>query len=93
MVECLTLWLTNLLCRGGAALEEEREALFAAIPALPGTLILVSKETGLGVHPVGELARRFCDEAGITHQRLVALCNRVTLTIAGLVLTLKDEGP
>lgn len=94
LVECLTLWLTHLLCSAEAeALAREREALLAALPGLPGQVILVGNETGLGVIPVDALSRRYCDEAGVLHQRLAALCDRVILTAAGLPLTLKGPTP
>ncbi len=60
-----------------------------ALPALPGHVILVSNEVGLGVVPMGELTRRFCDEAGRLHQELARVCDRVTLVAAGLPLVLK----
>lgn len=90
VVDCLTLWLTNLLIKNnGADYATQREALLTALPHLPGHIILVSNETGLGVTPLGELTRRFCDEAGWLHQALAGLCERVTLTVAGLPITLK----
>lgn len=92
VVDCLTLWLSNLLCAGDAALVvRERDALLDTLPALPGQLILVGNETGLGVVPLGELTRRYVDEAGRLHQALAARCYRVVMTIAGLPLTLKGE--
>jgi adenosylcobinamide kinase/adenosylcobinamide-phosphate guanylyltransferase len=60
---------------------------------LPGDLILVSNETGLGVVPLGELSRRFVDESGEIHQCLATLCDRVTLAVAGLPHTLKGTHP
>lgn len=90
IVECLTLWLTNLLCAPDAALlEQEMDRLYAALPQLPGGLILVSNEVGLGVVPLGALSRRFVDVAGGLHQRLAALCDQVMLLVAGLPITLK----
>lgn len=92
IVDCLTLWLSNLLTADDAALlARERDALLDALPALPGVLILVSNETGLGIVPLGELTRRYVDEAGRLHQALAARCARVVLTVAGLPLTLKGE--
>jgi adenosylcobinamide kinase/adenosylcobinamide-phosphate guanylyltransferase len=67
----------------------ERAALLAALPELPGKTILVSNETGMGIVPLGELTRRYCDEAGWLHQELAARCDEVLLTVAGLPLTLK----
>ena len=89
VVECLTLWLTNLLCDAAERLERERQSLLDVFPALAGHIILVSNETGLGVVPLGELSRRFVDASGELHQRLATLCDRVTLTVAGLSHTLK----
>jgi len=92
LVDCLTLWLTNLLCSDDAgALAREREALLATLPSLPGDIILVSNETGLGIVPADPLSRRFCDEAGRLHQVLAALCDRVIFTVAGLPQVLKGE--
>ncbi|MEJ2454769.1 MAG: bifunctional adenosylcobinamide kinase/adenosylcobinamide-phosphate guanylyltransferase [Candidatus Thiodiazotropha sp.] len=92
LVECLTLWLTNLLLDPDpACFRREREALLKALPQLPGTIILVGNETNLGVTPMGELSRRFCDESGWLHQALAQICERVLLTVAGLPLTLKGE--
>ncbi|MFW9269983.1 bifunctional adenosylcobinamide kinase/adenosylcobinamide-phosphate guanylyltransferase [Pseudomonas sp. D2-30] len=90
LVDCLTLWLTNLLMLDDAdRLVAEREALLDCISALPGEVIFVSNETGMGVVPLGELTRRYVDEAGWLHQALAERCQRVVLTVAGLPLTLK----
>ena len=92
LVECLTLWLTNLLlAHDPGRYLREREALLATLPTLPGRIILVGNETNLGVVPLGELSRRFCDESGRLHQALAQICERVLLTVAGLPLTLKGE--
>ena len=90
LVDCLTLWLSNLLAAGGERLRYEKQALLETLPILPGYLILVSNEVGQGIVPVNPLARRFRDEAGWLHQALARCCERVTLTVAGLPLTLKD---
>ncbi|WP_027591183.1 bifunctional adenosylcobinamide kinase/adenosylcobinamide-phosphate guanylyltransferase [Pseudomonas sp. RL] len=90
LVDCLTLWLTNLLMLDDPArLAVERQALLETLPELPGRIILVSNETGLGVVPLGELTRRYVDEAGWLHQALAAACQRVTFTVAGLPMELK----
>lgn len=90
LVDCLTLWLTNLLCaQDERRLGEERDALLAALPGLPGRIILVGNETGMGIIPLGELSRRFCDEAGRLHQELAQRCDRVIFTVAGLPHILK----
>jgi len=91
LVDCLTLWLTNLLCvEDEQRLQTEVAALLKTLPILPGHIILVSNETGMGVVPLGELTRRYCDEAGRLHQAIALTCDRVILTVAGLPLTLKD---
>jgi adenosylcobinamide kinase/adenosylcobinamide-phosphate guanylyltransferase len=90
LVDCLTLWLSNLL--GDAddkRLGREREALLDVLPGLPGELLFVSNEVGLGVVPMGELTRRFVDEAGRLHQAMAARCERVLFVAAGLPLPLK----
>lgn len=89
LVDCLTLWLTNLLHSDTAVFDRERAALLAALPELPGQTILVSNETGMGVVPLGDLTRRYCDEAGWLHQELATRCEQVLLTVAGIPLTLK----
>ncbi|MBP5075847.1 bifunctional adenosylcobinamide kinase/adenosylcobinamide-phosphate guanylyltransferase [Pseudomonas chlororaphis] len=90
LVDCLTLWLTNLLLLEDAKrLASEREALLQCLASLPGEIIFVSNETGMGVVPLGELTRRYVDEAGWLHQALAERCQRVVLTVAGLPLTLK----
>lgn len=90
LVDCLTLWLSNLLLHDdGRRLPAERDALLATLPILPGEIILVGNETGLGVVPMGELSRRYCDEAGWLHQALAAQCERVVFTVAGLPMLLK----
>lgn len=90
LVDCLTLWLTNLLMLDDPQrLGVEREHLLDCLASLPGEIIFVSNETGLGVVPLGELTRRYVDEAGWLHQALAERCQRVVLTVAGLPLTLK----
>jgi len=92
LVDCLTLWLANLLLAAG---DERPElpaavcALFEVLPQLPGQIVLVSNEVGSGIVPVAALARRFADEQGRLNQRVAALCERVTLVVAGLPLALK----
>ena len=93
LVDCLTLWLTQLLCDvSEAELQHEVDALLTVLPTLPGQIILVSNETNMGIVPLGELSRRYCDEAGRLHQRVGALCERVILTVAGLPLVVKNVG-
>lgn len=90
LVDCLTLWLSNLL--GDPNPERflrERDALLQVLPELPGDILFVSNEVGLGIVPLGELSRRFVDEAGRLHQALGAHCGRVIFVAAGLPLVLK----
>lgn len=90
LVDCLTLWLTNLLLSDEPQLlEQQLTALYECIAELPGQLILVSNETGLGIVPLGELSRRYVDQAGWMHQRLAQLSQRVIFTVAGLPHVLK----
>ena len=92
LVDCLTLWLTNLLCaEDETQLRQEVSALLDVLPTLPGQIILVSNETGMGVVPLGELTRRYCDEAGRLHQAVAQCCEQVILTVAGLPLNLKGQ--
>jgi adenosylcobinamide kinase/adenosylcobinamide-phosphate guanylyltransferase len=86
LVDCLTLWLTNVLL---AEREDEIDQLLSALPVLPGRVILVSNEVGWGIVPENALARRFRDEAGRLNQHIAALCDRVTFVAAGLPLVLK----
>jgi len=91
LVDCLTLWLTNLLMLDDPArLAEERDALLECLDGLPGRILLVSNETGLGVVPLGELTRRYVDEAGWLHQAVAERAQRVTFMVAGLPMTLKN---
>lgn len=92
LVDCLTLWLTNLLCKEQEDfMADEIQQLLVLVPQLQGQLIMVSNETGLGVTPMGQLSRDFLDTSGELHQLVAALCDRVTLTVAGLPLSLKDD--
>ena len=92
LVDCLTLWLTNLLMLDDEArLNRECEALLACLQKLPGRVILVSNETGLGVVPMGELTRRYVDAAGLLHQAVAERCDRVLFTVAGLPMLLKGD--
>ncbi|MBH3339372.1 bifunctional adenosylcobinamide kinase/adenosylcobinamide-phosphate guanylyltransferase [Pseudomonas mendocina] len=92
LVDCLTLWLTNLLMlEDPQRLDAERETLLNCVAELPGRILLVSNETGLGVVPLGELTRRYVDEAGWLHQALAERSQRVVFTVAGLPMVLKGE--
>ncbi len=86
IVDCLTLWLMNVIDRNFAA---ERQALLDALPGLPGEVLFVANEIGLGIVPLGEETRRFRDEAGRLNQDIAAACERATFVAAGLPLPLK----
>jgi adenosylcobinamide kinase / adenosylcobinamide-phosphate guanylyltransferase len=93
IVDCLTLWLANLLALGDRkVLEGERDALNSAVSEASGTLVLVSNEVGSGIVPANELARRFRDEAGFLHQELARLCDQVVWMVAGLPVVVKAAG-
>lgn len=90
LVDCLTLWVSNLLAQEDTRrFAQEREALATSLATLPGEILLVSNEVGLGIVPMGELTRRFVDEAGRLHQTLARECERVLFVAAGLPLVLK----
>ncbi len=92
LIDCLTLWLTNLLMHDDTdCLQRECDALLASLPHLASDLVIVSNETNMGVIPMGTLSRRFCDEAGQLHQELAKICDRVILTVAGLPHALKGN--
>jgi len=90
LVDCLTLWLSNLLAGDEAGFRRERAALLETLPGLPGTVVMVSNEVGQGIVPMNPLARRFVDEAGWLHQDLARICGRVVWVVAGLPQTLKE---
>lgn len=87
LVDCLTLWLTNLML-GEQDIAQATAALLAAL-ARPAPTVVVSNEVGLGIVPDNALARRFRDEAGILHQRIAAQADAVTLMVAGLAVKVK----
>ncbi|MBK7354828.1 bifunctional adenosylcobinamide kinase/adenosylcobinamide-phosphate guanylyltransferase [Propionivibrio sp.] len=102
LVDCLTLWLSNLLFAGEAArqaesgqpidcplLEREVQALIDTLPQLPGKIVIVSNEVGWGIIPMAAVSRLFADEQGRLNQRVAKVCDKVTMVAAGLPLTLK----
>ncbi|HCS71532.1 MAG TPA: bifunctional adenosylcobinamide kinase/adenosylcobinamide-phosphate guanylyltransferase [Rhodospirillaceae bacterium] len=90
LVDCVTLWLSNLMAAGRDA-ESEVETLARGLTGLAGPVVLVSNEVGLGVIPANALARSFADAAGLANQRLAACADRVVFTAAGLPLVLKGH--
>jgi len=92
LVDCLTLWVTNLLLNDDSSLlKNETDKLIKILPALSGNIIFVSNETSMGIIPESKLARQFCDETGMLHQKLATLSSRVILTVAGLPHVLKGS--
>ncbi|CAM3607362.1 Bifunctional adenosylcobalamin biosynthesis protein CobP [Vibrio aerogenes CECT 7868] len=94
LVDCLTLWLSNALFgtaegETGHAWSAVKAAFLQTLSELPGQVLLVSNEVGCGVVPMGEISRRYVDEAGWLHQAIAAQVAKVTLVTAGLPLTLK----
>ncbi len=92
LVDCLTLWLTHLLCSlDDAAGAQAQQAFLDGLAQLPGHLIMVSNESSLGIVPMGALSRRFTEQAGRLHQAVAAQADRVILTVAGLPHVLKGD--
>ncbi len=90
LIDCMSLWLSNLLHIGGEQLQIQREAFLEQIQVYPGPLVIVSNETGLGTIGMDPLTRKFCDELGWLNQALAQRCQRVMMAVAGLPLILKD---
>lgn len=101
LVDCLTIWLSNLLFSEHRAFPDvglikppvlfdaERQDFLQAIEAVKGDLVMVSNEVGMGIVPQGAVSRWFVDEAGRLNQAVAACCERVLLVAAGLPLQLK----
>lgn len=89
LVDCLTLWLSNILELEERQGQHELDALLLTIPQLAAEVILVSNEVGWGIVPGHPLARQFRDAAGRLHQDLAVHCDRVSLLVAGIPLKVK----
>ncbi|WP_035485663.1 bifunctional adenosylcobinamide kinase/adenosylcobinamide-phosphate guanylyltransferase [Geminicoccus roseus] len=90
LVECLTLWLTNLMV-AEQDVPAASDELVAILPGLPGRVVLVSNEVGQGIVPMNAMARAFVDHAGRLHQRIAAIAATVTLVTAGIPWELKGR--
>jgi adenosylcobinamide kinase / adenosylcobinamide-phosphate guanylyltransferase len=90
LVDCLTLWLSNLLL-AGVDIERQSERLTALVPLLGGPVIFVANEVGLGIVPDNALARAFRDHAGRLNQAVAASVDAVIFIAAGLPLILKPR--
>lgn len=95
VVDCVTVWVGSRVLRRdrdeAVLADADRIATLAARP--PWDLTLVTNEVGDGVHPETAEGLRFRDLLGLVNQRLAAACDRVTLMVAGLPLTVKEPGP
>lgn len=101
LVDCVTLWLSNLLFSetvdfpdvgkivAPAAFREQRANMLHALARAAGDVILVSNEVGMSIVPTGAVSRWFADEAGRLNQELAAMCEQVQMVVAGLPMTLK----
>ncbi|MCV2882727.1 bifunctional adenosylcobinamide kinase/adenosylcobinamide-phosphate guanylyltransferase [Actibacterium sp. XHP0104] len=90
LVDCLTLWLTNLML-AERDWRAEIDVLIEALPALSSPVVLVTNEVGAGIVPENALARAFRDAAGLLNQRVAAISDEVTLAVCGLPLKVKPH--
>ncbi len=88
LVDCLTLWVSNLM-HADRSIPEATDTLLAAVSKRVAPCVMVSNEVGLGIVPDNALARAFRDEAGRLNQKIAAAADRVVFVAAGLPLTLK----
>jgi len=90
LVDCLTLWLSNLLLRRDTKYAEEKiEELLKMLPRLDFHIVLVTNEVGWGIVPDNPLGRQFRDLAGWTNQRIAAAANEIVLLVAGMPMIVK----
>lgn len=90
LVDCLTLWLCNLMCRR-LDLQTEITSLVNVLPNLSGSIVFVTNEVGLGIIPNDPLSRNFRDEAGCLHQKIAAHASTVCFMVAGLPIILRQS--
>ncbi len=98
LVDCLTLWLSNVLLGAGdgqdtsdSVLAREIEQLIAAIEAFPGTLVMVTNEVGSGIVPEYPLGRQYRDWAGLLNRTIASISDQVFLVTAGIPIELKSR--
>jgi adenosylcobinamide kinase/adenosylcobinamide-phosphate guanylyltransferase len=94
VIDCLTLWLSNLMHFHGNGKEDFPEvgAFLQVLNCPPCSLIIVSNEVGMGIVPGNEMSRRFRDLAGRLNQQVAAKAQRAMVVISGIPLVLKDKG-
>lgn len=90
LVDCLTLWLMNVM-HHELDLAEQVDALLVTLEQAPGLVILVSNEISMGVVPMGELSRRYVDNLGRLHQQIAKHAQQVTLMVAGIPMAVKSR--
>ena len=93
LVDCLTLWITNLIVANRDVAAAVEELLVTLADVKSARVILVSNEVGLGIVPDNAMARMFRDLAGSAHQRLADICDDVYFVVAGLPMVLKGDPP
>ncbi len=92
LVDCLTLWMSNLLLDKREYLQKsECDKLLEILPKLKSKIVFVSNETGLGVVPMGQISRKFVDESGRLHQNLGQIADKVVFCVAGFPMILKGD--
>lgn len=92
LIDCLTLWMSNLLLQDASELlMSQCQKLLTILPNLKSEIILVSNETGLGVVPMGNISRKFIDESGRLHQQIRQIVQKVVFCVAGFPIILKEE--
>ncbi len=91
VVDCLTMWVSNLLINAPDKLETEIERLVDTLHTATRPVVLVSSEVGMGIVPDNRLARRFTDTLGLVNQKIAFVASRVILMAAGIPMVLKDE--
>lgn len=92
LVDCLTLWLSNVML-DGRDVKRETDILLDALQAIDGPVLLVSNEVGHGIVPSNALGRAFRDEQGRLNQRVAEACDAVTFVAAGCPILLKPAPP
>jgi len=92
LLDCLTLWLSNLM-KAGLNIEAEIESFISSLLTPHSSLMyIVSNEVGMGIVPENEMARRFRDMAGVLNQKMAEVSDKVYMVVAGIPIKIKDKG-